>query len=107
MYVNSSVKRYADHHKVNYNVTHMRACGRLPNSSKGGKNKALNAAEEAALKLYIFRLIKAGKNPECTHIVTTANSILCATNYKHKNKVSKRGPCHARRPVKRDSSYKV
>lgn len=85
----TSWKDATNHHKVNYDVTRTRARGRLPNSSKGGKNKALNTEEEAALKLYISRLIKAGKNPQPKHIVTAANSILRATNRKCKNKVSK------------------
>jgi hypothetical protein len=55
-----------------------RSKGRFPNSARRGRNKRLNSAEEAALKLYCKRCILASANPERRHIEAAANSILRA-----------------------------
>ena len=60
--------------------------GRKPNSSRGGKNKRLDDAEEATLVLYCQRLIMLRDNPGRRDIEAAANSILRAAG---KRKVSK------------------
>ncbi|KAH9205267.1 hypothetical protein DL95DRAFT_491851 [Leptodontidium sp. 2 PMI_412] len=73
-------------HCVNYDVLRGRLSGRLPNSSRGGKNKKLNDDEEATLVLYYKRLILYRENPGRKEIEAAANSILRAAG---KKKVSK------------------
>src|ERR1700683_1330240 len=68
----------ARHFGVSSAVLIARSKGRLPNSSRGGQNKRLDSAEDAALKLYCKRCILAGANPERQHIRAAANSILRA-----------------------------
>ena len=53
-----------------------RSKGRLPNVSRGGRNKRLDDAEDTALKLYYKKCILAGANPERRHIKAVVNSIL-------------------------------
>ena len=91
-------KRAAAHeYLVQYRVLIARTKGRPPNTSRGGQNTRLNDMQDAALKLYCKRCIKAGLNPERQHIRAATNSILHAvgeppvskpwlTRWLHKNK---------------------
>ena len=72
----TSWRAAARHYLVRYRVLIARAKGRPPNTSRGGRNTRLNDAQDAALKLYCERCIKAGLNPERQHIRAAANSIL-------------------------------
>ncbi|PVH69795.1 hypothetical protein DL98DRAFT_438275, partial [Cadophora sp. DSE1049] len=82
----SSIYAAAKKWCVNYDIMRGRMKGRKPNSSRGGRNKRLDDAEEATLVLYCQRLIKLGDNPGRKDIEAAANSILRAAG---KRKVSK------------------
>ena len=55
----------ARRYNVRYRVLIARAKGTPPNTSRGGQNTHLNDAQDAALRLYCERCIKAGLNPLC------------------------------------------
>ena len=61
---------------MNSAVLIVRSKGRLPNVSRGGRNKRLDSAKDEALKLYYKRCILVGTNPERRHIKAVVNSIL-------------------------------
>jgi hypothetical protein len=71
---------------VNYDVLRARSKGRLPNSSRGGKNKKMADKEEETLKLYCTRCILVGDPLERKYIKAAANSILHAVGKKSVSK---------------------
>jgi hypothetical protein len=73
---------------VNYDVLRARSKGRLPNLSRGGKNKKIvdKEDEEETLKLYYTRCILIGDPLERKHIKAATNSILHAVGKKSVSK---------------------
>jgi hypothetical protein len=76
----------ARHFYVNYDVLRARSKGRLPNLSRGGKNKNIADKEEETLKLYYTCCILVGDPLERKYIEAAANSILRAVGKKSVSK---------------------